>query len=173
MRNRHHHTLRTDGGKDGKVDHTGNLENRSPFSWEELRPPSVVLFRSKTNGHEGGLPNLKGEMNMLARWLKFGVAALVVAAGLWTGGTAKASDPYYTPTYNYKKVVSYETYTSYETRSESYQVTVVKYDSYGCPYNVYETRYRYYQVPVYKTVPVTKYVKVPTYNYNYSYGYGY
>jgi hypothetical protein len=106
---------------------------------------------------------------MLARWLKRGVVAAVVAAGLWSGGTAMASDPYYTTSYVYKKVVSYETVTSYETRTEAYQVVVVKYDSYGCPYNTYETRYRYVQVPVYKTVAVTKYVKVPVYNYGYGY----
>ena len=33
-----------------------------------------------------------------------------------------ASDPYYAPTYVYKKVVSYETVTSYQTRSQAYQV---------------------------------------------------
>jgi hypothetical protein len=105
---------------------------------------------------------------MLARWLKC-VAVAAVAAGLWSGGTAMASDPYYyAPTYSYKKVVTHETVTSFETRTEAYQV-VVKHNNYGCAYNAYETRYRYVDVPVYKTVAVTKYVKVPSYNYGFGY----
>jgi hypothetical protein len=108
---------------------------------------------------------------MFARLLKCNMAAVVVAAGLWCGGAAQASYPCNTPSYAYKKVVSYETVTSYETRTQAYQVVVVKYDSYGCPHNNYEARYHYVQVPVTNVVAVTKYVKVPVYNYSYGYGY--
>ena len=100
---------------------------------------------------------------MLARWLKRGALAVVVAGGLFGGGKAMASDPYCPPAYAYKKVVEYQTVTAYETRSESYQVCVTKYDNYGCAYKVYETRYRTVQVPVKKVVAVTKYVQVLAY----------
>jgi hypothetical protein len=90
---------------------------------------------------------------------------MALALILTLGGAAKASDPYcyYQPTYVYKKVVSYETQTYYETRTEAYQYAVIKYDYCGCPYKTYETRYREYQVPVYKQVAHVKYIKVSVY----------
>jgi hypothetical protein len=100
---------------------------------------------------------------MLATWLKRSVMAVVVAAGLWSGGTAMASDLYSPPGYVYKPVVVYVTVNSYETRSQAYQVSVVKYDSYGRPYYAYVTYYRTIQVPVQRVVAVTKYVVVPAY----------
>jgi hypothetical protein len=128
-----------------------------PISSEDFVEGPVVLCRT---GNEPVEPK-KRRRPMFAH-TKLVLAALAVMLTL--GGAARASDPYYSqPTYVYKKVISYETQTCYETRSEAYQYCVIKYDYCGCPYKTYETRYREYQVPVYKQVAIVKYIRVPVY----------
>jgi hypothetical protein len=96
------------------------------------------------------------------RLVSLAIATLILA-GATNTSTARASDPYCPPGYVLKKVTSYETVVSYETRTEAYKVCVTKYDYYGQPYQTYEVRYRTVQVPVKKQVAVVKYVRVPVY----------
>ncbi len=93
--------------------------------------------------------------------LKKILVAVVVALAVGAiGNAARAWDPACLSICVWKEATGYKTVTCYETRCETYQVCVTKYDHCGNPYNVYQNRTREVQVPVTKQVPYTKYVKV-------------
>ena len=85
------------------------------------------------------------------------LAAVVIAAGL-SGMAASASDyP------GYRKVVTYQTVTTFVLKEVPHEKVVTKYDHCGKPYTVVVTCYKTVEVPVTKTVPVVKYVKICDY----------
>ena len=92
-------------------------------------------------------------MFTFAKWL----AAVVIAVGL-SGAVASASD--YA---GYKKVVTYQTVTTYVLKPVPYEKAVTKYDYCGKPYTVIVICYKTVEVPVTKTIAVVKYVKVCDY----------
>jgi hypothetical protein len=131
--------------------------------------PKQILFGNRGNNFaRPPLSRLSAGVTGNVLWIREGgitmfrfmfqcVAAGVVGLGLACGGTAQASSYDCAPVY--KKVVCYQTVTTYETRCEPYKVCVVRYDHCGNAYSVTETRYREVKVPVQKQVAVVKYVK--------------
>jgi hypothetical protein len=88
------------------------------------------------------------------------ILAGVIAMALSVSGTntAKATDYSHNPAY--KKVITHETITTWQTRTEAFKKFVTRYDHCGKPFQVEVVSTRQIKVPVKKVVSVVKYVKV-------------